>query len=254
MIFHLGGNTFDVSLLVLISDITDVLAYDKDIYLGGEVFDNRILDYLLNEIKKEYEKDIINNKLAIQILKKEIEKAKIHLSSNYEAIINIKELEPGFNFKYTLTREKFEELNNDLYQKAITILEKCIKDSGINKSDIDEIILTGGSTHILIIQNLIKIYFNMKKINKKIMPEEAIVKGAVLHGWCKYPEDNYKFLYDAPSIIPLTLGIETYDGIMNKFFHEGIVFYTMIKQVKCLQLAKIIKQLYLFIFLEEKIV
>ena len=182
LVFDLGGGTFDVSILIVDSGVFEIVSINGDTHLGGEDFDHRILDYLLKKIKKQYGKHLKDNKSAIQKLKTEIEKAKRHLSSSLQATFEIDELEQGYDFKDTLSRAKLEELNMDLFKKTIPLVEKVMKDSGFKKSEIDEVVLVGGSAHIPKVQTLIKDYFNGKEPSKGINPDEAVVYGAAVQG------------------------------------------------------------------------
>jgi len=148
LVFDLGGGTFDVSLLTIDSGVFEVVATNGDTHLGGEDFDNRVLDYLLKIIKKKHNQDVNKNKSAIQKLKTEIEKSKRALSSTHQADLEIDDLVEGLNFKETLTRAKFEELNMDLFKKTMDPVEKVMNDSGLKKTDIHEVVLVGGSTRI----------------------------------------------------------------------------------------------------------
>ena len=222
LVFDLGGGTFDVSLLTIDGGVFEVVSTNGDTHLGGEDFDHRILDYLLKKIKKQHGKDLKGDKTVIQKLKTEIEKAKRHLSSSLQATLEIDELEPGFDFKDTLSRAKFEELNMDLFKKTMAPVEKVMEDSGFKKSEIAEVVLVGGSTRIPKVQTLIKDYFNGKEPNKGINPDEAVAYGAAVQGGIlggEYSDQTGDLILI--DVTPLTLGIET---------------------VEYLQLIKIIKQ------------
>jgi heat shock protein 5 len=224
LVFDLGGGTFDVSLLTIDGGVFEVVSTNGDTHLGGEDFDHRILDYLLKKIKKNHQKDLKNNKSAIQKLKTEIEKAKRHLSSSLQATIEIDELEQGFDFKDTLSRAKFEELNMDLFKKTMAPVEKVMEDSGFKKSEISEVVLVGGSTRIPKVQTLIKDYFNGKEPNKGINPDEAVAYGAAVQGGIlggEYSDQTKDIILI--DVTPLTLGIETVGGVMTKIIPKETV-------------------------------
>ena len=224
LVFDLGGGTFDVSLLTIDSGVFEVVSTNGDTHLGGEDFDHRILDYLLKKIKKQHGKDLKGNKSAIQKLKTEIEKAKRHLSSSLQATIEIDELEQGFDFKDTLSRAKFEELNMDLFKKTMAPVEKVMEDSGFKKSEIAEVVLVGWSTRIPKVQTLIKDYFNGKEPNKGINPDEAVAYGAAVQGGIlggEYSEQTKDLILI--DVTPLTLGIETVGGVMTKIIPKETV-------------------------------
>ena len=227
LVFDLGGGTFDVSLLTIDSGVFEVIATNGDTHLGGEDFDNRVLDYLLKVIKKKHNHDIGKNKSAIQKLKTEIEKAKRTLSSAVEANLEIDELVEGLDFKETLTRAKFEELNMDLFKKTMEPVEKVLQDGGLKKNEVHEVVLVGGSTRIPKIQTLIKDFFNGKEPNRGINPDEAVaygasVQGGILGGETSEATDSLVLI----DVTPLTLGIETVGGVLTKIIPKGTVIPT----------------------------
>lgn len=227
LVFDLGGGTFDVSLLTIESGVFEVIATNGDTHLGGEDFDNRVLDYLLKIIKKKHNQDVSKNKSALQKLKTEIEKAKRSLSSTTQTTIEIDELVEGLDFKEPISRAKFEELNSDLFKKTMDPVEKVMQDGGMKKSEIHEVVLVGGSTRIPKIQQLIKDYFNGKEPNKGINPDEAVAFGAAVQGGILGGESSEAnegiVLID---VTPLTLGIETVGNVMTKIIPKGTVIPT----------------------------
>jgi len=227
LVFDLGGGTFDVSLLTIESGVFEVISTNGDTHLGGEDFDNRVLDYLIKMIKKKHNQDVSKNKSALQKLKTEIEKAKRSLSSTTQTTIEIDELVEGLDFKEPLSRAKFEELNNDLFKKTMEPVEKVLQDGGMKKSEIHEVVLVGGSTRIPKIQQLIKDYFNGKEPNKGINPDEAVAFGAAVQGGILGGESSEAnegiVLID---VTPLTLGIETVGKVMSKIIPKGTVIPT----------------------------
>jgi heat shock protein 5 len=222
LVFDLGGGTFDVSLLTIDSGVFEVIATNGDTHLGGEDFDNRVLDFLLKKIKKTHNVDISKDKSAVAKLKQEIEKAKRSLSSSPQASLEIEELVEGLDLKEPLTRAKFEELNMDLFKKTMEPVEKVMTDGGMKKSEIHEVVLVGGSTRIPKIQQLIKDYFNGKEPNKGINPDEAVAYGAAVQGGILggETETSNVVLID---VTPLTMGIETVGGVMTKIIPKGTV-------------------------------
>ena len=224
LVFDLGGGTFDVSLLTIDSGVFEVIATNGDTHLGGEDFDNRVLDFLIKKIKKTHNQDVSKNKSALQKMKTEIEKAKRSLSSSPQATIEIEELVEGLDIKDTLTRAKFEELNMDLFKKTMDPVEKVMTDGGMKKTEIHEVVMVGGSTRIPKIQQLIKDYFNGKEPNKGINPDEAVAYGAAVQGGILGGETSEAtegvVLID---VTPLTMGIETVGGVMTKIITKGTV-------------------------------
>lgn len=227
LVFDLGGGTFDVSLLTIDNEVFEVEATAGDTHLGGEDFDQRIMQYFIKVIKKKYNKDISEDKRALQKLKGEVEKAKRDLSSVIQTKIEIENLVEGVNFSETLTRARFEELCSDLFKKTLKPVEQALKDAGKKKSDIDEIVLVGGSTRIPKIQQLIKEFFNGKEPNRGINPDEAVAYGAAVQGGILGGEatDETKDMLII-DVAPLTLGIETVGGVMTKIIPRGTVIPT----------------------------
>lgn len=180
LVFDLGGGTFDVSILTIDNGVFEVVSTSGDTHLGGEDFDQRVLDHFMKLIKRKNGIDISKDKRAIQKLKREVEKAKRALSSRQTVQIEIESLYEGFDFSEELTRAKFEELNADLFKKTMEPVNIALEDSGMKKSQIDEIVLVGGSTRIPKVRQLVKEFFNGKEPNTGINPDEAVAYGAAV--------------------------------------------------------------------------
>jgi heat shock protein 5 len=180
IVFDLGGGTFDVSLLTIDDGVFEVLATSGDTHLGGEDFDQRITDHFCKLFQKKNGVDIKTDSRALQKLKSEVEKAKRDLSSVIQVKITIEGLINGIDFDETLTRARLEELCADLFKKTITPVQTVLDDAGMKKSEIDEVVLVGGSTRIPKIQSLIKDFFNGKEPNRGINPDEAVAYGAAV--------------------------------------------------------------------------
>jgi len=220
LVFDLGGGTFDVSILTIDSGIFEVISTSGDTHLGGEDFDQRTMDFLMKVFKRKTGKDASMDKKSQQKLKREVEKSKRALSSTHEVKLEIENFFDGTDFSETLTRAKFEELNNDLFKKTLGPVQIAIDDAGIKKSEINEIVLVGGSTRIPKFQQLIKDFFNGKEPNKGINPDEAVAYGAAVQGdvLCGGENSNNIVIID---LTPLTLGIETVGGVMTKIVPRG---------------------------------
>ncbi|KAG2062467.1 heat shock protein 70, partial [Suillus decipiens] len=215
VVYDLGRGTFDVSLLLIDDGVFEVLATAGDTHLGGEDFDNRVIDYLVKQYKKTGT-DVTSNLCAMGKLKREVEKAKRTLSSQQSTRIEIEFFEDGNDFSETLARTKFEELNMDLFRKTMKPVEQVLKDTKINKEDIDEVVLVGGSTRIPKVQQLLKEYFG-KEASKGINPDEA---GGILSG-----EEGTEGII-LVDVNPLTLGIETTGGVFTKLILRNTILPT----------------------------
>lgn len=216
LIFDLGGGTFDVSLLTIDDGIFEVKATAGDTHLGGEDFDNRLVQHFCIEFKRKYKKDITNQPRALRRLRTACERAKRTLSSSNTATLEVDQLYDGIDFYTNITRARFEELCNDLFKKTLEPVEKVINDSGIDKTQIDEVILVGGSTRIPKVKQLLQDYFNGKELNNSINPDEAVaygaaVQAAILTGTANESTKEMLLL----DVTPLTLGIETAGGVMT---------------------------------------
>merc|ERR1712021_148967 len=217
LIFDLGGGTFDVSLLTIEEGIFEVKATAGDTHLGGEDFDNRMVDYFLQEFKRRHRKDMSQNQRSLRRLRTACERAKRTLSSSTQAHIEIDSLFDGIDFNATITRARFEDLNMDYFKKCMEPCEKVLRDAKISKAGVDEIVLVGGSTRIPKVQTMLSEFFNSKELCKSINPDEAVafgatVQAAILSGSDKSEKLSELLLLD---VTPLSLGLETAGGVMT---------------------------------------
>ncbi|TCD62823.1 ATPase with role in protein import into the ER [Steccherinum ochraceum] len=229
IVYDLGGGTFDVSLLSIDDGVFEVLATAGDTHLGGEDFDNRVIDYFIKQYKKKTGTDVTGNLKALGKLKREVEKAKRTLSSQQSTRIEIESFEGGNDFSETLTRAKFEELNMDLFRKTMKPVEQVLKDANLKKEDIDEIVLVGGSTRIPKVQQLLKEYFG-KEPSKGINPDEAVAYGAAVQGAILAGDESTADVV-LVDVCALTLGIETTGGVMTKLIPRNTVIPTRKSQI-----------------------
>lgn len=230
IVYDLGGGTFDVSLLSIDNGVFEVLATAGDTHLGGEDFDHRVMDYFVKQYNKKNNTDVKKDLKAMGKLKREVEKAKRTLSSQMSTRIEIEAFHNGEDFSETLTRAKFEELNVDLFKKTLKPVEQVLKDAKVKKSEVDDIVLVGGSTRIPKVQALLEEFFAGKKASKGINPDEAVAFGAAVQGGILSGDDSMVDVV-LMDVNPLTLGIETTGGVMTKLIPRNTVIPTRKSQI-----------------------
>jgi len=230
LVFDLGGGTFDVSLLTIDNGVFEVVATNGDTHLGGEDFDQRVMEHFIKLYKKKKGKDLRKDNRAVQKLRREVEKAKRALSSAHQVRIEVESLFEGEDFTETLTRAKFEELNMDLFRSTMKPVQKVMEDADMTKKDIDEIVLVGGSTRIPKVQQLVKELFNGKEPSRGINPDEAVAFGAAVQaGVLSGEQDTGEIVL--LDVNPLTMGIETVGGVMTKLIARNTVIPTKKSQI-----------------------
>ncbi|KAF8893950.1 heat shock protein 70 family [Infundibulicybe gibba] len=227
LVYDLGGGTFDVSLLAIEDGVFEVLATAGDTHLGGEDFDNRVIDYLARSYERKTTIKVSTNQRAMGKLKKAIENAKRTLSTQQSARIDIESFENGNDFSETLTRAKFEELNMDLFKKTMKQVEHVLKDASIKKEEVDEIVLVGGSTRIPKVQEILRDYFG-KEPSRGINPDEAVAYGAAVQGGILAGRVDTGILLD---VIGLSVGIETSGGVFTPLIKRNSIIPTRKSQI-----------------------
>ena len=227
LIFDCGGGTFDLSILNIDDGIFEVLSTAGNTHLGGEDFDNRLVEHFIAEFKRKHKQDLTSNKKSLRRLRTACERAKRTLSSSTQANIELDSLFEGIDFYTSITRAKFENLCDDLMRSCITPIDKLLRDAKKSKSDIDQIVLVGGSTRIPHVQKLLSNYFNGKELNKSVNPDEAVaygaaVQAAVLSGNTDSSIEDLLLI----DVAPLSMGLETAGGVMTSIIARNTTIPT----------------------------
>ncbi|KAI8523843.1 hypothetical protein RHMOL_Rhmol13G0103700 [Rhododendron molle] len=232
LIFDLGGGTFDVSLLTIDGGKIEVIATGGDTHLGGEDFDNRMVNHFVQEFKRKLKKDISGNPRALRRLRTCCERAKRTLSSTPETTIEVDALYEGIDFCATVTRARFEELNIELFRKCMEPVEECLRDAKMNKSNVNELVLVGGSTRIPKVRQLLQDFFNGKELCKSINPDEAVAYGATVQAAILSGERNEKVLdlVLLLDVAPLSFSLGRHGGVVVVFIPRNTKIPAKIKQ------------------------
>ena len=227
LIFDCGGGTFDLSILNIDEGVFEVLSTAGNTHLGGEDFDNRLVDHFVTDFKRKHKLDLKSNAKSLRRLRTACERAKRTLSSSTSASIEIDSIMEGMDFYTSITRAKFESLCDDLFRSCISPIDKLLADAKLDKSRINEIVMVGGSTRIPCVQKLLSDYFNGKELNKSVNPDEAVAYGAAIQAAILSGNNDEKIsdmlLID---VAPLSMGLETAGGIMTKIINRNTTIPT----------------------------
>lgn len=222
LVYDLGGGTFDVSLLTIDGDVFEVVATNGDTHLGGEDFDDRVVEFLLKEFQKKHnDAEIVHDKRALQKLRRKVEDAKKALTTQHSVDIVVEAFHNGEDYTWKLSRAKFEDLNMDLFKRTLDPVRKVLSDAKMKKTDIDQIVLVGGSTRIPKVQQLVRDFFDGREPTRAINPDEAIAIGAAYQGGILSDEpDESPRTPTVLDVLSLSLGIETVGGIMTNLIER----------------------------------
>jgi len=222
LVYDLGGQTFDVTLLTVDHGVFEIVATDGETHLGGSDFDSRLVQHFIKLLQKQNKTDV-NDARALQKLKNAAQQAKEMLSSTHSTVVEIPELYRSFDFHTSLTRARFESLNIDFFRRTLTSVERVLNSSGLNKADIDEVVLVGGSSRIPKIRQLLEDFFDGTKaaLNRGINPDEAVAYGAAVQGGILSGEGGSDLLL--LDVTPLTLGVQSTNGTMKKVISRNTV-------------------------------
>jgi len=230
VVFDLGGGTFDVSLLVVDDGVFEVKAVGGDTHLGGQDFDNLMITYIAEDIKKKHSIDVSDKKKIMGKIRQECEKAKRMLSSSLQATVEIDSIGSGIDYVTTISRAKFDEINDKLFRRTLPPVEQAMKDAGWKITDVDDVVLVGGSTRIPKVQELLKGLFKGKELSKSINPDEAVAYGAALQAGVLMGKNKTKDLLVLDAT-PLTLGIETVNGVFTSLIPRNTLIPAKKQQI-----------------------
>jgi L1 cell adhesion molecule like protein len=226
LIFDLGGGTFDVSILTIEDETFEVKATAGDTHLGGEDFDNRMVNHFIKEFKRRYNKDLTTNKRAVRRLRTACERAKRTLSAHNQASIEIDSLIESIDFNTSITRARFEELNADLFLSTMQPVKKCLIEAKMDKAQIHDIVLVGGSTRIPKLQKMLQDFFNGKELNKSLNRVEAVAYGAAVQAAVLSGIGKTEDVQELRNFTPVSLGIEEFGGRMSVFIKRNTTIPT----------------------------